>query len=81
MKKSTIRLLKWKSHRFFKVSLEIITGWQHVDNEKVRQENIDYIFKHTIHWMPDIIKEYDACFNSFKNHDHAFTVALSKLSA
>ena len=74
------RLLKRKTKKFFNVTFEIITGFQPMDEKKVRQENIKYIFTHTIYPMAEVEKEYDSCLNTLKDHDEAKLVAYQKLS-
>jgi len=78
MNSAKSRLLKRKTKKFFKVTLEVITG--HTDEKLIRQNNINFLFSRTIYWMADVEKEYDSCFRIVNNHEQARLIAFQKLS-
>jgi len=80
MKKARIRILKHKTKKIFKLTFEIITGYESLNHEKIREKNIKFLFTHTIYWMDDIAKEYDSCYNIVKDYEQAKQIAYQKLS-
>jgi hypothetical protein len=80
MRRGYTRILKRKSKKFFKLLFELLLGKYPIDESVIRQENINFIFQHTIYWMKDVEKEYDANFDFFKNHKDARYLTYLKLS-
>jgi len=72
--------INYETRRFFKVSFQILTGYEPVDEEKTRQENIDFLFQRTIARKVDCEKQYDTCYSTFQNHDRAKQVAYELLT-
>lgn len=76
--KTYVRFLRQKTRKFISISLEIIMGTE--NSEVSKQENIKYIFTHTIYRMDKVIMEYDKNYALFHNHNEAKLVTYKQLS-
>jgi hypothetical protein len=80
MRLGRIRILKRKARKFFKLLFELLLGKYPINEKAIRQENINYIFQHTIYWMKDVEKEYDETFKVLKDHQDTKHITYLKLS-
>lgn len=69
-----------KTRRFLNLTFQIIFNSYPEDNEKIRSENIDYLFKHTIYNMSFCEQTYDKYYGIYRNHERAKIHAMEILT-
>lgn len=81
MKKHMFRFIRRKTKKFFSISIEIIFGSvPPPDYEKIKQENLKFLFKTSINWMPEVERLYDEGFLIYHDPDKTLNYVLQNLT-
>lgn len=75
-----MKRLRVRTRKIFKITFQIITGYQPEDYNKCRRENILFLFSRTIHGLKTCEETYDKAYKLYTNHEKAKIHAYEILS-